>query len=460
MSRIEIQWPDAGAERIRAACGRLAAAAPALRARPLAERLATVARVVGDWTAPDSPWRRELAEVFAATSGFSAGTVREGLESALRAWRPEHLVAAVERELGGFLSAETATDAGDEGAAVGSRQEGGSLAGPRSSSAETHRLALAPFDWTTVLAGGTIPMPTLLSSLLPLVLGSPVLLRESSKDAVTGRLLARSLAARDARLARAFEPIAVATDDTEALAILLSAPCVVATGSDETVHAIASRLSVRQRFVAYGHRVSLVVVGRTRPVDRDAVAREIALDVARWDQTGCLSPIAVHLVDFPATDREAFARACHRALAEVARTMPRGTPPTTSRALHAAERAEARMRAASGRALLFEGDDATVVLEPDAVPRPAPLYRFLRIHPVDSLGGLEAALAALDAPLSSVALAGFDPRERAEVEQRLTHLGASRFTRPGRLQTPRIDWPRDEMPLLVPLARFRSSEAI
>jgi hypothetical protein len=139
--------------------------------------------------------------------------------------------------------------------------------------------------------------------------------------------------------------------------------------------------------------------------------------------------------------------------------MPRGDQTTASRTLHAAEREEARMRAASGRARLFEGGDATVVLEADANPRPAPLFRFLRIHPAASPAALEVALAALGAPLSGVALAGFDRRETSEIEARLTRLGASRFTSPGRLQTPPIDWPRDEIPLFVPLARFRSSES-
>ena len=41
------------------------------------------------------------------------------------------------------------------------------------------RRALVPFEWTTVIAGGALPMPTLLQSLLPLVVGSPVLLRET-----------------------------------------------------------------------------------------------------------------------------------------------------------------------------------------------------------------------------------------------------------------------------------------
>lgn len=429
MTRLEIQWPDEAAERVRAARGRLERAGEALRARSLPSRIAAVARIVEDWTRADSPWRRELVESFASTSAFDRATVAEGLESALRAWDPARFVAAAERELAAVLAAPDGT---------------------------RPTRALAPFAWTAVLAGGTIPMPTLLTSLLPLVLGSPVLLRETAKDPVTGPLLARSLAARDEGLARAFLPVEFPSDDAPALRELLEAPCIVATGSDETMRAIATQLRVDQRFVAYGHRVSIAIVGPQAASERDAatVAADLALDVARWDQTGCLSPIAVLLVGFEPEARRAFASHVARALDALATRLPRGELPAASRALFAAERAEARMRAASGRAELFEGRDAVVVLEADAEPRPAPLHRFLRVVPIGGLDALPNAIARIGAPLSNVAVAGFAHEERSGLVAELARHGASRITTPGRLQTPPIDWPRDGWPLFLPLARF------
>lgn len=435
MSGLEIRWPDEAAERVRAAQGRLERAAEALRARSIADRLAAVTRVLDDWTKADSPWRRELVESFSASSSFHRGTVAEGLESALRAWQPARFLAAAEQELACVLdSPERATPT----------------------------RVLSPFEWTAVLAGGTIPMPTLLSSLLPLVVGSPVLLRETSKDPVTGRLLARSLAERDTILARAFEPIEFSTDDVEALGSLLAAPCVVATGSDETMRAIAARLRPDQRFVAYGHRVSIAVLGPEVAATRDDVARGLALDVARWDQSGCLSPTTVFLVAVDPTVQRDLARAIAGALEGLATTMPRGELPVSARALHATERAEARMRAASGRATLFESRDAVVVLEADAQARPAPLHRFLRLVPLPTLASLCAAGGALDelgAPLSNVAVSGFPSVERDLLVHALEQRGASRITDPGQLQTPPVDWPRDGLPLFTPLARFVQREA-
>lgn len=438
MTRLEIDWPDEGAERVRAAQNRLLVAGPALRAMSLEDRLAAVARVLGDWTTPDSAWRRELATSLADATPATVGTLSEGLESALRAWRPEHLVACAREELEACLS--------------GGRRQ------------------LVPYDWTTVIAGGAIPMPTLLSGLLPLIVGSPVLLRETSSDPITARLLARSLAARDERLACCFEPISFPITDRAAYDVALEAPCVVATGSDETIADIGSRLDAQQRFVAYGHRFSIVVLGPGLTESSAALneaAEGIAVDVARWDQAGCLSPVCVYLVDLDRAVTRQIATGIAEALDRIAPSMPRGEIDTAARAGIATERAEARMRAASGRAMLFEGREHTIVLEDDAQPRPAPLNRFLRLHPVASKDALVGLLAGFSGQLSTVAHAGLltppEPpgddqqpmgADRDSFLEELARLGVSRFTKPGRMQTPRVDWPHDGMPLIAPMARF------
>lgn len=435
MTHLEIKWPDAMVEQVRAARGRLERAGEALRAMSLEQRLQSTARVLGDWTAPDSPWRRELVTAFAADSPFHEDTVREGLDAALRAWKPEELIACVRRELAAVL--------------------------------ESDDVVLSPFDWTAVLAGGTIPMPTMLSVLLPLILGSPVLLRETSTDGATAALLKRSLEAQNGTLARAFEHLAFAAEDV-AFDTLLEAPCIVATGSDETIRSLSSRLRPSQRFLAYGHRFSIGVLGPALEFDDEAIGRAaegLALDVARWDQTGCLSPVVVYLVGFDPSAEKGFARAISRALEKVAREMPRGRITTAVAASHANERAEARMRQASGetsgdplrQTMSFEGGDYTVILEANSEPRPAPLYRFLRLMPVDSLEKLARVLGPFSGQISNVAIAGFSPGEVDALRRSLFHFGASRVTEPGRLQTPPIDWPHDGMPLLTPIARFAQS---
>jgi len=420
MTRIEITWPDEGTERVRAARGRLEQAAHALRAMSFEERLQVGRRVVESWTLPDAPWRRDLVAGWAADSTLHEETLREGLESALAAWDADRFTECARREL------------------------------------EAESRLLSPFDWTAIVAGGGVPMPTMLNALIPLVLGSPVLMREASNDHVTGAWLRRCLDAIDERFGRAFESLGFASTDT-ALDVLLEAPCVVATGSDETIRSIESRLGPQQRFVAFGHQFSIVVLGPGLAHDAarsNEAARGIALDVARWDQMGCLSPVVVYLVDFDSKDASEVTRQVANALEEISKRMPRGELEMSVSASHATERAEARMRASSDRGLLVEGADFTLVLEADAQPRPAPLHRFLRLMPVESVESLERELRPFDGHLSNVASVGFEADDAAEIQSRLSRFGVSRWTGPGRMQTPPIDWPHDGRPVFTPFARF------
>ena len=99
-----------------------------------------------------------------------------------------------------------------------------------------------------------------------------------------------------------------------------------------------------------------------------------------------------------------------------------------------------------------------MVLETDVRPRPAPLQRFVRLLPVDGTEALLESLRPFAGRLATAALDGFDPETTGRLDAALAVLGLSRVTRPGTLQTPPIDWPRDGLPLLLPMARFVRSD--
>ncbi|MEO1936301.1 MAG: acyl-CoA reductase [Myxococcales bacterium] len=428
MTDLEIKWPDDMAEQTRVAKGRIERAGEALRAMPLEERLRLVCMVLEDWTKADSSWRRELTVAYSEASPFHEETVREGLDAALRAWRPDALHECARRELSPIL--------------------------------DSAFLALAPFEWTAVLAGGDLPMTTLHSGVLPLVLGSPVLMREASGDQITAKLLKRSLETRSQVLAAAFESISFSTEDV-AFEELLTAPCVVATGSDQTIRSISDRLAPHQRFVAYGHQFSIGLLGSQFVLGQDSLrelTNDFALDIVRWDQTGCLSPVVIYLVGLDPTESSAFANSLTQSLNLYHEKSPRGALPTATQANLANEVAEARMRQSNGTSMLFEGIDSVVTLESDATNRPAPLHRFIRLMPVATLTALRECLGPFAGRLSSVAVSGFAPDEDEELQELLARLGVSRITKPGHLQTPPIDWPHDGMPVFSPMTRFIQSD--
>jgi hypothetical protein len=410
---------------VRAARERVLAAGAALRRRPRRERVQALGRALERLRAPESRERLRLEQELPEATGFSAATVREGLARALAPFSAAALEALVERELGALGKGRLASG----------------------------------FEATAVLLGGGVPTPALPALLGPLVLGSPVLARSSSHDPVTASVFAAALAAEDPALGAALELVSFPSDDEEALGELLAAPCVVAFGSDETMAAVAARLSPTQRFVRHGHRLSLAVLGPEALAGdglADATAA-LALDVALWDQQGCLSPVAAYALGVERVP-DALFTALAGACAEAAERWPRGRAPGDLTARFAVERDTAELRAAAGADVrVAAGPGFVLVAEPDAPFRGSPLQRFLRVHPAPTPERLIEAIAPLGPHLAAVGVAGLGPLS-GRLERELALLGASRICPLGALQTPPLDWCHDQLGVLLPLARFADIE--
>jgi hypothetical protein len=414
----------ANAEDIERAARRVRAAGALLRQRPPEDVIDALGEVLDRFRDPESPVRVDLHDELPAATGFATQTVRAGLDLALSDWTGDALRALVRAELGS-------------------------------------KALVRGFDLTAVLLGGALPMPTLLALLAPLALRSPVLAKTAHHDPVTARAFARELTRVDPALGACVEVFDFAGHDDACTEALLAAECVSATGSDETVAAIAGRVRPPRRFVGYGHRVSVAVLGPHAQGGAGLAdaARGLALDVALWDQLGCLSPVSVYVVGPPAS-ADAVATAIADELEALATRLPRGLVAREAAVAFAQALAEAEMRAAAGGGVRIHGGAErafAVVQEPDARVRPAPLHRFLRVHPVADVEALLQALAPLARHLAGVALAGFDAQD-SEVAASLVLRGASRVCRPGRLQAPPLAWHHDGLPVLLPLARFGDLE--
>jgi hypothetical protein len=403
-----------------------------LRRRPIEVTLDSLAGVLDGWRDPGSSWRRALEAELPEATGFSPEVVREGLCLGLEPWTGAKLRELVEREIGG-----------PNGPAHGDEFVSG-------------------FDTTAVVLAGSIPMPTLLALIAPLALHSPVLAKTSSHDPVTAQHVARSLAETDSLLGRCIASVEFPSHASDCVDALLAADCVVAFGSDEAMAAIRSRTRASQRLVEYGHRVSVAVVDPTELSDaelRDAAAR-LALDTAIWDQLGCLSPIAAYVIDPVGKESKHFAERVAESLAELALQLPRGRVDPAASALASHERDVAAMRAATGAAVVVHTGPAggwSVIAESDAIARPAPLHRFIRIHPVSNRDALPAALLPLSQHLAAVGLAGFGKGSR-DIARELARLGASRICALGCMQSPPLAWRHDNRGVFPPLARLANFE--
>ncbi len=403
-----------------------------LRERSAADIHTVLADTLDAWSAPASPWQAALTEALAPIAGFSPEMLREGLARGLAPYTGAALHALVQDEVGG---------AGQLDATRGLRLDGFANA-------------------ATVLAGA-IPLPTFVAILAPLALRTPVLVKPSIHDPVSAALFARSLALRDPLLGACVEIAAFHRDDAESLAALCEAECVVATGSDGAVAAIARACAAAgaspRRFIGYGHRSSLAVLGpdATHGEALMATTAALALDVALWDQLGCLSPLSVHVVSAEPGAAGRVAGSLADALARAELRWPRGRVEAAVGAAIVRERAEGEMRDAA--VFASGGTEWTVVCEADAHRRDAPLHRFVRVRPNPGIDACLAALGPQRAQLAAVALAGFGAAT-AEVGAALAELGASRICAPGTLQTPPLRWPRDNRRVLLPFARYGEIE--
>jgi hypothetical protein len=410
---------------------RLREAGEGLRKRSISDLVDVLGVVLDGWRDPNSAWRKDLESRLPAATGFFKPLIRKGLEQALDGWTSETLRALATRELGPLQDLETASN---------SRVSG--------------------FDLTAVLLAGSIPMPSLLAIIAPLVVRSTVLAKPAARDPITPMLVARSIAEVDPELGRCVEVAQFGGSNEDCMNALLQADCVCAMGADATIAAVQARVRPPRRLVVDGHRLSLAaVVPPKEAAPLSHLADRLALDVALWNQLGCLSPIAVYVVG-NSEQAAALALALAHSLAEAEKAWPRGAIEAAAASTIARERAEAELRLAAGHAVAVHSSNTTawtVILEEGPERRLAPLNRFIRVIPVANSSLLLEAVRPLRAHLAAVAIEGFGA-DTLGLARSFADLGASRICAPGKLQSPPLDWRHGGQGALTPLLRFTDFE--
>ncbi|HEY6881916.1 MAG TPA: acyl-CoA reductase, partial [Polyangiales bacterium] len=264
---------------VAASADTLWSAGPERRARWLASAFAHLARA-------DSELGREAVQVLAESSGLSEPMVRWSLDTTLAPLTFEAL-SALERT-------------------------------PQ----RPHCMRARPGRLCAVVLAGNVVSAAARAIGYPLLFGWPVLAKASSGDDALARLLEAALAESCPELADAYRVVTYAAEqDALHAALLEQADLVIAYGSDHTVSAIRAQVGPTVSFIGHGHGLGAAFIGRTAGLEE--AARALALDVAAYDQRGCLSP---H-VAWVEGDAEAFAALVQRELAQLAVTLPRGRIP-------------------------------------------------------------------------------------------------------------------------------------
>jgi hypothetical protein len=372
------------------------------RARWLANAFAHLAR-------SDSDLGREAVQVLAASSGLSEPMVRWALETTLAPLTFETL-----REL----------------------ERAPTMHGC---------LRARPGRLCAVVLAGNVVTGAARAIGFPLLFGWPVLAKASSGDDALARLLEAALAEGDPELADAYRVVTYAAEQESLNDILFEqADAVIVYGSDQTVNIIRAQLNATVSFIGHGHGLGAAFIGRA--ANAEEAAHALALDVAAYDQRGCLSP-HVAWVERGGTPPVEFASLVHRELAQLAVTLPRGRMPFDLAGTQLSWRGVGAMRGH-----LFEGDGYAVSCEEEGPLRVSPGYRNLQVIALDDAALLPSRLASLGSHLKTLGVAGV--ADVAALARALPPGVAPRICALGQMQTPPPEALHDALPPWEGLLRW------
>ncbi len=306
-----------------------------------------------------------------------------------------------------------------------------------------------PISSLSVVLAGNVFTVAVRAAFVPLLLGIPVTVKASTRETLFPRMLREALLDEDAELGRAMELLVFRGGDVEQETALVGAAEVTSVyGSDATITDIERR-HPEASLIAHGHGVSVACCGprSCRPETVAETARALALDVAAYDQRGCLSPQIAYVADGRGGDGAlALTERLAEALGRLTHELPRGPLPLEVGAAQSQWRGLAEVEGE-----LWQGVDHATALRAPRPIRWSPGYRNVTVSPVGSIAQAIDEMVTLGASLKCI---GVDPESLRDVQQGIGKTGSSAYTcMLGTMQTPRLDAPADGKPVWHGLLR-------
>lgn len=410
------------------------------------ERIVNVLSDVAEaWLRPDNTFRKLALELGPAETGFSIPTLKRGLDDFFRLITRDNLHALLVQELGDTRRPDVMTATEVE---------------QKSSRAA---VAMGP-EFLVHIAAGNIPNPAFMGIVLGLLVRSAQFVKCANGSAFLPRLFAHSLYEADSKLGACLELAQWRGGNTDLENVLFAeADCITATGSDETLASIRSRLPARTRFLGYGHRVSFGFVAKEvlSHSGGPRIASRVTDDVVAWNQLGCLSPHVIYVQPGGEVSPERFAELLADELERREQTEPRGELPAPHAATIATRRGIYEVRAAhSPETLMWHSKESTawtVIFEADARFQTSCLNRFVYVKPVKDLTELLQNAEVVRGKVSTVGVAA--PEHQAEeLALPLARWGVTRVCPLGQMQNPPLTWRHDGRPALGDLVTWTDLE--
>ena len=395
------------------------------------------------WLSPDYELRKLALAADPAETGFPREVLATGLDACFSEWTQENFFGLLNQEFGDPTRL----------------QSFGSL------SSQSLAMVHGP-QLIAHIAPGNLPAPIFQSIAFGLLLRSAQFVKCASGKSLLPRLFGHSLHYVDPGLASVLE-IAEWDGGNEILEgeLFKEADCVVATGSDKTVHAIRKRLPLGKQFIGYGHRVSLGYIEQlaNEVMGTQTIISRAADDVVAWNQQGCLSPHVIYVEAFGNLNPDRFAEMLAEELTVRSETLPRGEISTKEAETIANMRRFYKIRSANNvGAIIWESENSTewtVVQEDEKQFQTSPLNRFIFVKPIEHLDEMLHVLEPYRESISTVGIAASEAKLR-EFALKLGEWGVPRVCPLGKMQQPPLAWRHDGRPTLGDLVRWTNLETI
>jgi hypothetical protein len=309
---------------------------------------------------------------------------------------------------------------------------------------------------------GNVPGAGIDGVIFALLVKSATLVKTASSSSLLPTLFARCLTQVDPDLGACLSVVTWPGGQGTLEDIAFSrADVVIASGSEESLAAIRAR--VRGRFIGYGHKVSFSVIAKEalRNNIKD-LARRAAYDVTLFDQQGCLSPQLVYVQDGGVATPKEFAALLAQELGHWQQELPRGAiSPAASLAIRRL-RDQTEWQALAGKDVALsvspEGTEWTVIYDADPTFTPSPLFRTIRVKPLQTLAQLTPVLASWRPYLEATGIAA-SPDQTRLLATLLGRAGVSRLCPIGTMQTPPLSWRHGGRPRIAELVQWMEVEA-
>lgn len=267
------------------------------------------------------------------------------------------------------------------------------------------------------------------------------------------------------------------------------ADVVLAYGGNEALQAMQAHVPVTTRFLPHGHKLSFGMVSAAALSVRKgpSVARQAALDVARYDQQGCYSPHVFYVQRGAPFSPQDFAQHLANELAGLEHKLPRRVLSLEEAAQVGAWREAHEFaslnddaqcdtessstdfsdttvnnsaKQALSHTVLGSGTrTSTVVFSDRSLPLSAgPLNRCVLVIAVDTLDDVMPLIATQRDYLQTVGLATA-PEELMHLGSRLGQAGVTRICALGAMTSPEAGWHHDGRFSLLDLVRMVDIEA-